>query len=117
MSDPPSEIQLYTVARARFLIVKFSDHNSTFEQLHGSSNMARKESYTTVLDDYLHSTVKATPSPKRRQSLKPRPPPKPVGLMSSPQIATIQERIESIELEKKTPPRPAPRKRKGKSLL
>ena len=90
----------------------FSDHNSTFEQLHGSTKV---ETYTPVLDDYLHqkSPTKEAPSPKRRQSLKPRPPPKPASLM--PTICTIEERIENIELEPKTktPPRPAPRKRKG----
>ena len=95
-----------------FILTIFSDHNSTFEHLHGSA-----ETYTPMLDGYLHSggnnssTNIEKPSPKRRQSLKPRPPPKPTITVP----VTIEERIEQLELEsqKKTPPRPAPRKRKG----
>ena len=97
----------------------FSDHNSTFEHLHGEIQLKptqEEKAYTPMLDIYLNSSksnsqLQNVPSPKRRTS-KPRPPPKPsmkqnYGSFSSPSSAqsfngdrmvTIEEKLENIEL-------------------
>lgn len=104
----------------------FSNHNNTFEQLHGEHEATieiekpkgngKEDTYTPMLEDYLTGcdAPKQLPSPARRSS-KPRPANVPVQCP----VVQIQEQIETIDLsgplskprKPPVPPRPAPRKR------
>ena len=129
------------------LIFSFSDHNSTFEHLHGEIQLKptqEEKAYTPMLDIYLNSSksnqLQNVPSPKRRTS-KPRPPPKPsmkqnysfspssaTASFNGDRMVTIEEKLENIELREEpttanVPPPvsrntpPQPAPRKRKGIL